>query len=459
MTNQENEQKRNIKKTARYLAVDILEKTEKQGSYSNLLLNHSIEKNKLGSADSGLLTELVYGTIQRRMTLDYFLSPFIQENKKLEMWVRNLLRISVYQMVYLDKVPLHAVLFEAGEIAKRKGHIGISKLVNGVLRNAERKGFPSFSEIADPVTRLSIEISMPQWLVEKLIDQIGIEKTEELGYAILEPSKVSGRVNEKFLTRAEAIDALEEAGLEAYESEVSPVGIIVERGNLAHSPLYQSGQLTVQDESSMLVAPALQLAPHDLVLDACAAPGGKTTHIASYLDAGLGGKVVALDLHAHKTKLIEANAQRMHVDQVVETKTMDARKVDEVFEDGLFDRILVDAPCSGLGLMRRKPDIKYTKTKADFKNLQRIQLEILDSVAKKVKECGIIVYSTCTITEEENFGTVTAFLKEHPAFELVAFPVDERLQESVHNDCLQIYPHEYGTDGFFISCLQRKKEV
>lgn len=457
MENNQNPQKRNIKKTSRYLAMSILEKTEKNHSYSNLLLNEAIQKNNLTSADARLLTELVYGVLQRKLTLDYYLSDFLSEDKKVDIWVKNLLRLSIYQMIYLDKIPAHAILFEAVEIAKKKGHIGVSKFVNGVLRNAERKGFKSLEVLEDPIERLSIEISMPKWLVKKFVDEIGLAETKELGEAILNPSHASARVNEKFLSVAEAVEALEEEGFDVRASEVSPVGVISNGGHFASSPLFQSGQLTVQDETSMLVAPVMQIEPHHQVLDACAAPGGKTTHIASYLSAAAGGKVTALDLHSHKVKLVQDNAKRLHVEEVVEGRTLDARKVADVFEDESFDRILVDAPCSGLGLMRRKPDIKYTKELQDLERLKEIQLAILSSVAPKLKVNGLLVYSTCTITKEENQGTVASFLATHTDFEKVSIAVNKNLEDNIHDQLLQIYPHDFGTDGFFISCLRKNK--
>lgn len=448
-------QKRNTKKTSRYLAMEILDKTEKNGAYSNLLLNESIQKNKLSSADAGLLTELVYGVLQRRLTLDFYLADFLNEDKKIDSWVRNLLRLSIYQMIYLDKIPQHAILFEAAEIAKKKGHVGISKFVNGVLRNAERRGFKELATIENKAERLSVEISMPVWLVEKFIHQIGYEETRLLGESLLIPSRASARVNERYLTIDEAIEALEEEGFAVRRSEITPDGVISDGGHFASSPLFTSGQLTIQDETSMLVAPALQIEPHHQVLDACAAPGGKTTHIASFLSAAAGGKVTALDLHKHKVKLIKENAARLHVDEVVEGVVLDARKVDEQFADETFDRILVDAPCSGLGLMRRKPDIKYTKKERDLLNLQKIQLEILESVAPKLKKYGIMVYSTCTITEEENAKTVEQFLALHPEFEKETILVDDVLQACIKEELLQIYPHDFDTDGFFISCLKK----
>src|SRR5690606_16028391 len=273
--------KRTIKKTSRFQALQILEKTEKSGSYSNLLLNEAIQKNNLTPADARLMTELVYGVLQHKITLDYYLSRFVKKNQKVDPWVNNLLRMSVYQMVYLERIPSHAILFEAVEIAKKRGHVGISKFVNGILRNAERKGFPSVEDIEDPIERLSVTYSLPKWLVEKFVYEIGYEETEALGESLLMSSHSSARVNRKLTTVQEALDYMEEEGFYVRQSELSTDGIVSDSGHFASSELFKNGKITIQDETSMLVAPALQVEPHHQVLDACAAPGGKTTHIAA----------------------------------------------------------------------------------------------------------------------------------------------------------------------------------
>lgn len=441
--------------SARLAALEALERVEKGGAYSNLLINEVVKRGQLNEKDRRLLTEILYGTIARQLLLDYYLSPFLKKPEKVDLWVRLLLRLSVFQMVYLDKVPDHGIINEAVEIAKFRGNPGAAKFVNGVLRSVQRQGIPSLEAITDPVERLSIEISMPRWLTEKLLAQLGEKETRKLGLSLLEPSHVSARVDTRFISREAAIASLAEEGIEAVASVVSPYGIVAQKGFLAGSRLFKEGKLTVQDESSMLVAPVLQVAPEHEVLDACAAPGGKTTHIATFLDKEAGGSVTALDIHRQKVKLIEENAQRLHVEDVVFPEQLDARTVSEHFRPEYFDRILVDAPCSGLGLMRRKPDIKYQKRPADFERLPVIQREILDSVAPTLKPGGLLVYSTCTITPEENQQVVASFLADHPEFQLEPLAVNEVVQEAVVGDLLTIYPQRFMTDGFFISCLKK----
>ncbi|MBA0947889.1 16S rRNA (cytosine(967)-C(5))-methyltransferase RsmB [Enterococcus gallinarum] len=445
-----------IQYTVRFVALEALVRIERGGAYSNLLLRELMNQGRLNDKDGRLLTEMVYGTISRQLLLDYYLANFIKNAKKVDPWVRSLLRLSLYQMLYLDKVPNHAILNEAVEIAKAKGNPGIGKFVNGVLRTIQREGVPALDQIKDPLERLAIEISMPLWLTERFVAQIGSDKTLELGLSLLVPSHASGRLDLQRITRNEAILQLQEEGIEARESQLSPYGIVADKGFLAGSSLYHAGLLTIQDESSMLVAPALHIAPEHQVLDACAAPGGKTTHIASFLSAEAGGKVTALDIHPHKVKLITENAERLAVSEVVQAEVMDAREVAQHFEEQQFDRILVDAPCSGLGLMRRKPDIKYNKQAADLERLPEIQLAILESAAPTLKNSGIMIYSTCTIMLEENQAVVEAFLADHPEFERIDVSVNADIAANINDQMLTIYPQDFMTDGFFISCLRKK---
>lgn len=445
-----------VKNSARFAAMNALVKVANNQAYSNLLINQILNESQLNEKDGRLMTEIVYGTISRRLTLEYGLAPFIAKAKKVETWVHQLLLLSLYQLEYLDRVPEHAIVDEAVEIAKARGNIGASRFVNGVLRTIQREGVPSIDAIADPVERLSVEISMPRWLVEQFISEIGFDETRKLGLSLFTPSKVSARVNTELISREQGLADLLEEGLEVGPSQLSPVGIVGEKGFLAGSWLFKEGKLTVQDETSMLVAPSLQIEPQHQVLDACAAPGGKTTHIATYLDALQGGKVTALDIHEHKVKLIMTNAERLQVSEKVEPLVLDARRVSERFADQAFDRILADVPCSGLGLLRRKPDIKYSKKAEDFVNLPKIQLEILTSLAPKLKSSGILVYSTCTVSKRENQEVVSEFLSQHPDFEAIDVAGAESLQSADGVPSVTIYPHEHQTDGFFICCLRRK---
>ncbi|WP_410983882.1 16S rRNA (cytosine(967)-C(5))-methyltransferase RsmB [Bacillus cereus] len=443
-----------MRQNVRELALDGLMQVEKSGAYSNLLLNNLIEKSQIDRKDVGLLTEIVYGTIQRRDTLDYYLQPFLR--KKVEAWVKVLLRLSLYQMIYLDRVPERAVIHEAVEIAKRRGHKGIAGMVNGVLRSIQREGVPSLDEIQNPVKRLAVATSHPEWLVQEWTTAYDLETAEKMCEVNMLPPVPTARVNVDKVMVEEAIDLLKQEGVEAQSGDLSDDAIQIEKGNVAHTEAFQKGFLSIQDESSMLVARALEPAEGDKVLDSCAAPGGKTTHIAERLKGT--GQVMSLDLHPHKVRLIQQQAKRLGLENV-ETKALDARKVQEHFASESFDKILVDAPCSGFGVIRRKPDIKLGKEKGDSERLSTIQLSILEKVAPLLKAGGRLVYSTCTIEKIENEQVIEQFLQEHPEFEwdtTMKERMPEKLRPYINKGQVQILPHYFATDGFYIACLRKK---
>ncbi|WDF83679.1 16S rRNA (cytosine(967)-C(5))-methyltransferase RsmB [Lacticaseibacillus pabuli] len=437
----------------RLLAVQVLSRVAK-GSYSNLTLDGTLRKAHLDPRDAGLLTNIVYGVIQRQLTLDFFIAPFIR-GKKVDDWVLVLLRTAVYQMKYLDKVPTRAIFYDSTEIAKKLGHAGVAKFVTAILHRMDREGFPKIENIKDPAERLATGSSTPLWLTSKLIKQLGMVQASAILDSIDTAPNGVLRVNRTKTKRDDLAKVLSDRFPDLHDSIVSPVALVTPGGHLAGTDEFRAGEYTLQDESSQLVAPSLRLRPSDKVLDACAAPGGKTTHIAEYLDPAQGGKVTALDLHAHKVKLVAQNAARLGLADRVDAMTLDARKAQDEFAAGSFDRVLVDAPCSGLGLIRRKPEIKYEKTQQDIDNLSRIQKDILGSVADLVKPGGYLTYSTCTMVTEENQGVVTDFLAKHPNYKQVEVAKDAALSLQHSEPALQLFPSDYGTDGFFIASLQR----
>lgn len=431
--------------TSRGLALQILEDVFDKEAYSNLALNEALAKTRLADKDKGLVTELVYGTVARKMTLEWYLSHFIADRDKLTRWVYYLLMVSFYQLLFLDKMPAHAVVNEAVNLAKqREPDSGAYKLVNAVLRQLLREGPPNPDEIKRLNKRYSIKYSLPVWLVAKLIGEYGQERAVAIFESLFKRNKASIRV-----TNPDKVQELADlTGM--LPSILSSVGLVKASGHLANDHLFKTGQITIQDESSQLVAPTLALKGHEEVLDACAAPGGKTAHIASYLRTG---HVTALDLYDHKIELIKDNARRLGLEKRVITKKLDARQVHQVFAPDSFDKILVDAPCSGIGLIRRKPDIKYHKNQQDFTNLQAIQLEILSSVCQTLRKNGIMTYSTCTIFREENQDVLEKFLEQHPNFEQVR--LEHPKADIVHDGCILITPEQYQTDGFFIGQVRR----
>ncbi|EHJ56165.1 ribosomal RNA small subunit methyltransferase B [Streptococcus urinalis FB127-CNA-2] len=433
------------KRWTRGQALAIIESIFEEDAYSNIALNQWLKASQLSEKDKSLVTEIVYGTVARKMTLEWYLSHYIEDREKIEKWVYYLLLLSLYQIIYLDKIPNHAVVNEAVNIAKNRGNRkGAEKYVNAILRKITQEELPDIHSIKRKNKKYSILYSIPVWLVKKLMDQFGEQRAKAIMESLFQRSKASIRVTD--VSKLESIQTL----TNTQKSQLSTVGLVKEHGNFSTDALFLKGEITIQDESSQLVAPTLKIENNDIILDACSAPGGKTVHMASYLT---NGRVIALDLYQHKLNLVNDNAKRLHLSDKIETKQLDARKVHEVFSADSFDKILVDAPCSGIGLIRRKPDIKYQKSTLDFQNLQAIQLEILSSVCQTIKKGGIITYSTCTIFDEENFQVINSFLETHPNFEQVN--LNHRQKDIVRDGCIAITPEQYQTDGFFIAQVKR----
>ena len=433
-------------------ALTILMAVEKQQAYSNLLLHQTIEKYDIEPKDRALLTELTYGTLQHKMTLDYYLQPFIKG--KLDDWVRQLLRLSLYQIHYLSRIPDHAAVNEAVNIAKRRGHKGISGVINGILRSILREGVRSTQQIPAKVERLASETTHPMWMVKRFISEYGFGTTEQMLKENNEPPVTTLRVNLFKRTVEQVMHLMTQEGYVVAKSEVIPECIYLFNGQAAKTTAFQKGFVTIQDESSMIPAYALQAEPGMTVLDMCSAPGGKTTHIAEKMKNT--GKLVAMDIHQHKLKLVKENAERLGF-SFIETVEKDARQASELFPEQTFDRILVDAPCSGLGVMKRKPDIKYTKSEKDFDSLKPIQLKLLDEAYTLLKPNGLIVYSTCTVDREENEGTAKLFMEKHPDMELKSFPdVVKNIKQQEEDGMLQLFPQDLRSDGFFVAVFQKK---
>lgn len=453
-------------KSPRELAMDTLVKVAQTGAYSNLQLNRTLQEAQLQRADAGLVTELVYGTIQRQVTLDHWLSRFVAKGlNKLDPWVHQLLRMSAYQLLYLDRIPAHAAVNEAVTIAKKRGHSGISGMVNGVLRSIDRNRGelqPSAITNADPIVQIALRHSYPDWLVKRWVDAYGAETAEAICAAGNEQPHSSVRVNTLRESREAVIEQLIAAGYEAKASAIAPAGIAINRGgNLADTDGFREGLWTVQDESSMLVAEVVAPKAGMQVLDCCAAPGGKSTHLAELMDGK--GKVWANDLHAHKRELIVSQTERLKL-RNVEAITEDALKLAERFKPQSLDAVLLDAPCSGFGVIRRKPEIKWTKTAGDVAEIAAIQQRLLGAVCGLVRPGGVLVYSTCTIEKDENEQQVSRFLQDHPEFELDRnWPeaILDQLKEAgvidgQFNGQAQLLPQHFDSDGFFIARMVKR---
>ncbi|MBI1717167.1 16S rRNA (cytosine(967)-C(5))-methyltransferase RsmB [Lactobacillus crispatus] len=436
--------KLSIDKSARAVSLETLIKVLDQGSYSNISLNNSLKHSNLSIADQNLATNIVYGTIQYRLFLEYQLKGLVR-TKLTEKYIKPLLLMSLYQLIFLDKVPDRAVLDEANKLAKQYGkrHSAGFRLVNGILRSFTRRGVILPAE-NNPVKYLSVKESVPEWLVQYLIDNWGLDKAKSVLNSINEPAKNSVRIS-KLADKEQVFAQLERGNYQPQWSKLSSDDVILSHGGISESDLFEEGKLTIQDEAASLVVEAFDFEQDEHVLDACSAPGGKTVQIAESI---VNGDVTALDIHDKKLRLVRDNAQRMHVANKVKTKACDARKATEIFAAGEFTKILVDAPCSGLGLLRRKPEIRYTKRQQDLQNLQKIQLAILTAVSSLLKKNGELVYSTCSISMEENEEVVKKFLQAHPDFELVPFKLTKLESKT---GMLKIMPDLDGNDGFFIA--------
>jgi 16S rRNA (cytosine967-C5)-methyltransferase len=416
----------------RRVALKVLNRVTTEDAYANIALDAAFgEEVWLSELDRGLVTAIVYGTIGHQALLDWYLAPFVTKAKP---WVRNLLRLTIFQIMKMDRIPASAAVDEAVKLAKREGGNSVGNFVNAVLRNfmrSERK-----EELPNDWEAL---YSMPKQILDLLVAQFGGKRTGEILASLEVPAKASVRV---LRNREQVLSEL--AGF--VPSEIAPSALVASSGNVMRTVSFACGDITVQDETSQLVVPILMAncTGEEEVLDCCAAPGGKTTHIAEFLTSG---HVTACDLYDHKLRLITQNAERLHLADKIITQKADATR-DKFSQQ--FDRILVDAPCSGLGLMRRKPDIKYRKDASDFENLQNLQLQILNNVAPQLKSGGTLVYSTCTLADEENFQVVEKFLGSHSEFEQVLIEVDY-----VQKCCVFITPEVYMTDGFFIAKLRK----
>lgn len=434
-----------IDTNVRLLAFETIQDIINDKAYSNIIINEVLSNNELSRADKSLFTELVYGTLKRKYTLDYLLKPFVQT--KLKGWVRQLLWMSIYQYAYLDKIPEHAIIHEAVEIAKYKGGPHNGNVVNGILRNMMRSELPDFTEITDDKKRIAIEYSLPKWLVDHWVTHFGIEKTEEIAQSFLDKVSTTVRVNLTRITVDEAIRRLTDDDYIVELDKEIDTCLHISGKPIIESRLFKDGLVSIQDKSSMFVGEVMSLTEGDKVLDACSAPGGKACHMAEILNGT--GHVDATDIHEHKIDLIDFNIKKLRLSNISAFEHDATEKYDKV-----YDKILVDAPCSGLGVLRHKPEIKYEQSQHSIQSLVEIQLEILNNVKDSVKPGGTIIYSTCTIEQMENENVIYTFLKANNDFEFDAFehPITGEKVKT-----MQVLPQDFNSDGFFITRIKRKE--
>ena len=434
---------------SRNIALKILNRVFNEGAYSNLVLSNELNNSNLSDKDKALVTEIVYGTIRRKKSLDTLIASFVRDIKMMDKRVLNILRIAMYQLKFLDKVPSYAACNEAVEQAK-KISISSSKLVNGILRSYGKKG-ESGLVFKNKIYELAYIYSFEPWLIRLFIKQYGEEDAIRILNGLNLTPKVTVRVNSLKGDFDEVFEELEEFGYNVEEGYICPEAISIKGGkSVENNKVFNEGKITVQDESAMLVAPLLDIVPNETILDLCSAPGGKTTHIAELLENT--GKVLAFDLHENKLGLIEENCKRLGIENV-KLKEMDATKID-VSLIGVGDKILLDVPCSGLGIIKRKPEIKWNKTREELKEIVKVQREIMENAWQYLKQGGTMVYSTCTLNKEENEQNIEWFLNKHKNCKLEKVFIGNGDNLRYENGMLTVLPNEY-MDGFFIAKLKK----
>ena len=400
--------------SVKYVAMKLISFVDK-GSYSNIVLNDAFKEFYLTAKEKAFITEIFYGVLRNKNFLDYMIEKNTKVIKK--EWIRNLLRISIYQLTFMSS-DAKGVVWEATEIAKKHG-IAISKFINGTLRNYLRNKDLEIKKLHDE-KNYEILYSIPQYFCDILEKQYG---SENLNQAIISLKKIpylSVRVNKLKYSEEEFEEFLKERDIQIIK-KVDTV-YYVNSGLIINSKEFKEGKIIVQDASSYLAAKNLGAKPNELVLDICAAPGGKTAVLAEEMKNK--GEIIAIDIHQHKKKLIEENMKKLGID-IVKATILDARNVNK--QGRKFDKILVDVPCSGYGVIRKKPEILYTKNRENVEELASLQLEILNSAADILKDGGELIYSTCTIISQENTENVEKFLNERKEFKVKALNIPENV--------------------------------
>ena len=400
--------------SVKYVAMKLISFVDK-GSYSNIVLNDAFKEFYLTAKEKAFITEIFYGVLRNKNFLDYMIEKNTKVIKK--EWIRNLLRISIYQLTFMSS-DAKGVVWEATEIAKKHG-IAISKFINGTLRNYLRNKDLEIKKLHDE-KNYEILYSIPQYFCDILEKQYG---SENLNQAIISLKKIpylSVRVNKLKYSEEEFEEFLKEKDIQIIKKVDSVY--YVNSGLIINSKEFKEGKIIAQDASSYLAAKNLGAKPNELVLDICAAPGGKTAVLAEEMENK--GEIIAIDIHQHKKKLIEENMKKLGID-IVKATVLDARNVNK--QGRKFDKILVDVPCSGYGVIRKKPEILYTKNRENVEELASLQLEILNSAADILKDGGELIYSTCTIISQENTENVEKFLNERKEFKVKALNIPENV--------------------------------
>lgn len=441
-----------MNQSARATALRVLVSCRNNGAWADAALKAQISRDGLSGPDAALCSRIVYGVMQNRMLLDFYIGAYCtQKPDHLQPPLLEILRIGAYQIIYLDKIPDSAAVNTSVELAKLAKRGQASGLVNAVLRklSQNKKALPPVPE-RDDVQRLSIQYSHPKRFVKRLVSLLGREEAERFLACDNQIAPITVQVNPLKTTLEALTEELQQAGISVQPHSWVPDCLELSgTGDLAALPSFREGKFLVQDPAARLVSLIAGIRPGQKVLDVCAAPGGKSLS-AAFAMAG-NGSIVACDLHENKLKRIQESADRLGVN-IITTQAADGRVFRPEWEAS-FDTVLVDAPCSGLGIIRKKPDTRYKKAD-DLFTLPVVQAAILDNAARYVRPGGTLVYSTCTILPEENEQVTEAFLAEHADFGLEPFELPLPVGKS--DGSLTLWPQRHDTDGFYICRMTRR---
>jgi 16S rRNA (cytosine967-C5)-methyltransferase len=446
----------NNERDVRTLATQILVRVEIQKSYADVLIDRTLRSTSLCRRDSALLTEITYGTLRWRSNIDSSLRKLIQRPlESTDPFIRNLLRTTLYQILFLDRIPDYAAVNAAVDLAKAHCGEPAGRFVNAVLRSYLRQSANKQLQKPDiktaALSKISEYWSHPEWLVKRWRDFPGTDELEALLQTNNEEAPLVLRVNALKTTREDLLELLSRQGIEAKATHWSPQGIVIRSSpRIDRLPGYPEGLFQVQGEASQLVSYLLDPHAGERLLDTCAAPGGKSTHLAELTQDR--GAVIAADISESGLRKVEENAARLGLKSIC-TVSADATGT----RSGSFDRILVDAPCSGLGTLRNHPEIKWSRNEADVKRLSRLQQTILARAVCNLKSGGILVYSTCTLIPDENENVIEMFLRNCKGFILedAAEYLPGQAKDLAHNGYLAAWPHRHGTDGFFAARIRK----
>lgn len=445
------------KDNPREIALKVLYEIDKNNAYSNISLKKHLKNASLKTVDRAFVTQLVYGVVKNKSRLDWIISKYSNTPiRKMSYWVLNILRLGIYQIIFLDKVPQSAAVNESVKLARKYGHKRISGFINAILRNITRANSEDLiPSNKDEIEYISTYYSHPKWLIEKWVRDYGKDFTTKLAKKNNENPEVTIRTNILKASRAELMELLQNEGMKAEKGKWCPEAILLKNtSNIEESTSFKKGLFQIQDQSSMLVAHILDPKEDQLILDLCSAPGGKTTHISEKM--GNTGKIIARDIHSHKLDLMEKNNERLGISNI-KLERFDALELDSNLIEKA-DRVLLDAPCSGLGIIRKKPDLKWNKRLEDIEDIIALQYRMLENATKYLKKDGILIYSTCTINPDENLNIIKKFLNNNTNFKLVPIdPFSPKIKEhsEIEKGYLQTFPHIDDIDGFFICKLKR----